>query len=280
MAFNQTLRASCQKHSPASVLGLLIVTLCFTLFADAGKAEAGSHLWRVQELFSNPDGTIQFIEMKECCGASSEVGLNGKWVQSAASGLQYVFPENLTGDTSDRRLLLATAGFAALPGAPMPDHIIPDNFFSTNADTITYWMYGAATLTFASGELPSDGLNSLDRSGTTAVNSPTNYAGETGSVDVSVGGGPTEFLRGDANQNGMVEIADSISILGVLFSGDSTSCASALDVNDDEGSDISDAIFLLSYLFSGGSAPGTPFMTCGDDPTAGGLTCDSFDACP
>ena len=42
--------------------------------------------------------------------------------------------------TSDKYLLLGTAAFAALPGAPAPDYIIVDNFFDTVEDTIWYGM--------------------------------------------------------------------------------------------------------------------------------------------
>ncbi len=156
------------------------------LVAAAGApAMAGSHLWRINEAFSNSDGTIQFIEMMECCGAASETALFGKWVLSDTTANQFDFPANLTGNTANRHLLLATSGFAALPGAPTPDHIIPDGFFSTSADTLTYWMYPAATMTFAVGALPLDGINALNADGTTGVNSPTNYAGDSGSVDAS-----------------------------------------------------------------------------------------------
>lgn len=88
----------------------------------AADAQAGSHLWRFNEIFSNTDGTIQFIELHECCGSNAEVNLSGKWVLSDATGNQFFFPENLIPPTA-KHLLLATAGFAALPGAPTPDYL-------------------------------------------------------------------------------------------------------------------------------------------------------------
>jgi len=41
----------------------------------AGPAWAGSHSWRVSEIFSNASGSIQFIELKECCGMPGENGI-------------------------------------------------------------------------------------------------------------------------------------------------------------------------------------------------------------
>jgi hypothetical protein len=136
-----------------------------------------AHLWQIVEAFSNADGTIQFIEMKECCGASFEWVLMDKYVRSDATGNEFIFPENLEpGTTANRHILLATAGFAALPGAPTPDHIIVDGFFDTNGDTLRYWTYKTGDMSFGLGELPTNGIDSLSRDGVTACNSPTNYA--------------------------------------------------------------------------------------------------------
>jgi hypothetical protein len=158
------------------------------LHLNAGEVMAGSHLWRFNEIFSNLDGTIQFIELKECCGAAGETALAGKWIASDASGAQYVIPENLVGPTSNKHLLFATAGFAQLEGAPKPDFIIPDKFLTHAADTLRYYLYTEAIMTYAAGQLPSDGILSLSVDLTQAVNSPTNYNDETGSIDVSGGG--------------------------------------------------------------------------------------------
>jgi serralysin len=149
-----------------------------------GPADAASHQWRFHEIFSNADGSVQFIEMQECCGFTAEVNLGGKWILAVDASHQYDFPENLTGNTANKYLLLATQAFADLPGAPTPDQIIPQNFLPLGGDTLEYWLYSAATWTY--GGLPTDGTTSLDRDGSTDVNSPTNYAGETGSIDASV----------------------------------------------------------------------------------------------
>ncbi|MFN0060486.1 MAG: hypothetical protein ACKVX7_18670 [Planctomycetota bacterium] len=251
------------------------------LFVGVARVDAGSHAWQVNELFSNADGTVQFIELKECCGFASEIGLAGKWVMSNSTGNQFFFPINLTpGTTANQHLLLATAAFAALPGAPTPDYIIESNFFSNESDTITYWMYPAATMSFASGALPLDGIHSLLRTGAVIVNSPTNFADVTGSVDASGGGAPQQFIRADSNGDGALDVADPISVLGVLFSGGATTCNKALDANDDGAVNIADPIYILSHLFSLGPAPGAPYPGCGDDPTTDTLTCDAVSGCP
>ena len=109
-------------------LHALLASIAFA--AGPTSALAGSHLWRFHEIFSSANGTIQFIEMHECCGSEFEVNILSKWVESDTTGKQFVFPTSLDPPTNDKFLLLGTAGFAALPGAPEPDYIIPDNFFS------------------------------------------------------------------------------------------------------------------------------------------------------
>lgn len=95
--------------------------------------------------------------------------------------------------------------------------------------------------------------------------------------DGGTGGGPM-FIRGDANADGGVDIADAIYTLGNLFSGGPSTCLRAMDANADNGVDIADAIFTLASLFSGGDAPSAPYPGCGT--AMGTLSCDAFPACP
>ena len=87
------------------------------------------------------------------------------------------------------------------------------------------------------------------------------------------------FVRGDATQDGMVNIADAIASLDHLFGGAAVDCEDALDVNDDGALDISDPISALAFLFSGGAPPLAPFPDCGDDPTADSVSCAAGPAC-
>jgi len=190
--------------------GLTVAITACAVALSATDAQAGSHLWRFNEIFSNADGTIQFIELHECCGSNAEVNLAGKWVLSDATGHQFFFPENLTPPTANKHLLLATAGFAALPGAPTPDYIIIDSFLTLGADTLRYWSYSAATMPYADGDLPSDGTMSLAVDGTVAVNSPTNYAGQTGSVNA----GPMPIPT--VSQWGFVTLALAVLAAGTI----------------------------------------------------------------
>jgi len=69
----------------------------------------------------------------------------------------------------------------------MPDFTIPANFFSTSADSVFLAGTIQPPLTFTSGQLPLDGIHSLTFDGatlSTAINSPTNFNGDSGSVTV------------------------------------------------------------------------------------------------
>lgn len=166
---------------------LLLLALGLTGHARPSSPEPlpgpmpGSHTWDITEVFSNADGTIQFVELRECCGGTNETGLPGHTLSSGSKSFSIPGPA-LTAPTSNKYFLIATAAFASLPGAPTPDRIIPAGslpfFFSTSGDTVSYVPWDSWTF----GAVPTDGVNSLQRSGAVGPNTPTNYAGVTGTV--------------------------------------------------------------------------------------------------
>ena len=156
--------------------------------------DAGAHTWDVNEIFVNADGTIWFIELTNL-GGPAERGVGGHAVISLGTTMSFsicITPEDGScnidsqADTTGKSLLFANQAFADLPGAPDPDQIVAGNaFFNIPADTIRYDPYDDLTYT---SPLPTDGINSLNEGGV-AANSPTNFAGVTGQVDASGGGG-------------------------------------------------------------------------------------------
>lgn len=183
--------------APARVRWL--VALCLAIALRSPPASAFAHLWDFVEIFSNADGSVQFVEMSTV--AAGETVLTAVVIRSLTSfqGSEpdFHFSRNLTGSTANRSLLLATQGFASSPGAVAPDFILPDNFFEIGGDTLTLRSAGQLntvfdTLAFGPGlgrTLPSDGLLSLQRVGSGASlrfealpNTPTNFAGQTGAL--------------------------------------------------------------------------------------------------
>ncbi len=85
-----------------------------------------------------------------------------------------------------------------------------------------------------------------------------------------------KFIRGDANNDGVVDLSDSVFVLGYLFGSDAAepACADAADANDSGSLDISDSIYLLNFLFNGGPGLPAPGSSApGRDPTDDQLRC-------
>jgi hypothetical protein len=85
------------------------------------------------------------------------------------------------------------------------------------------------------------------------------------------------FIRGDANADGAVNLADAVRVLGYLFLGTTLECPLLAEVAADaDGSGtvgINDPIFLLNHLCLGGPAPPGPFPECGTVPGADDAWC-------
>ncbi|HIO65151.1 MAG TPA: HYR domain-containing protein [Planctomycetes bacterium] len=102
----------------------------------------------------------------------------------------------------------------------------------------------------------------------------------SGSFTVTVEECFSDFIRGDANDDGAIDISDAIVIIGYIFLGTPSDCHDALDCNDSGNIDISDAIFHFNTLFQGGPPPPPPFDVCGLDPTEDPLVCELYQHCP
>lgn len=74
------------------------------------------------------------------------------------------------------------------------------------------------------------------------------------------------FLRGDANDDGRVNLSDGVTVLGQLFLGRAMVCGDASDADDDGEVRITDAVYLLQHLFLGGPEPARPFPEAAGDP--------------
>ena len=92
---------------------------------------------------------------------------------------------------------------------------------------------------------------------------------------------PAEFVRGDSNADGTVNIADGVFTLGFLFAGNQAPpCLDAADTDDSGKIDIADSIATFNWLFLDGAAPSPPGPeACGEDPTDDALNC-SDPECP
>ena len=92
-----------------------------------------------------------------------------------------------------------------------------------------------------------------------------------------------DFLRGDANLDGKVSLADEVTIQRFLFAGQAPpACRKTCDTNDDGLVRLNDQIQLIRLLFDprtdgwSDTLP-APFPEPGPDPTEDELPCDSYE---
>ena len=152
------------------------------------------HLWKIDEIYSNADGTVQFIEFSNA--SNGEQFVDGVSITDTANGVTHTFTVqgNLPGAaTANTHFLIATQGFANL-GIVTPDYIIPDGFVFTGGGTIDYAGYD----TVLYGALPADATHSITRAGVVATGSPTNFAGVTGQLTAST---PPTTINGTAGDD-------------------------------------------------------------------------------
>ncbi len=109
--------------------------------------------------------------------------------------------------------------------------------------------------------------------GVSAVKVRNADAKESNSASFTVLPPAPQFVRGDANLDGALDIADAVKILVYLFAGVPVGCEDALDADDSGALNVTDATVILNYLFKSGAAPAAPFPTKGADPTADGVGC-------
>jgi hypothetical protein len=168
------IKAMARMHGAAMLFAVA------ALAGGGGRAEASFHTFVIDELYSSPDGMVQFVELHEAFGFPGQNFLLGHALTSTqgATTRTYPFPANLPNSaTGGKRVLIATPAFASL-NIVTPDYIVPAPFLFPNGGRLDY----AGVDVFAYPPLPSDGVSSLVRSGAVGANSPTNYAGQTGSI--------------------------------------------------------------------------------------------------
>ena len=157
---------------------LLPILLALPLLADASEPS-----FAVVEVFSNADGTVQFVQLRETGGRNGQQGLAGKTLTVTRNGVTntFTFPADLpTSATANRSVLVVTQGYLSVPGRftefrqLVPDYVaqnelLPAEGGVVNFDGIDEWTFGP---------LPSDGFSAVYRTGNPVRdNNATNYGG-------------------------------------------------------------------------------------------------------
>ncbi len=164
---------------------------------------------------------------------------------------------------------------------PIPPPPLPSLAVATRTDTATRVATTAAITVAATAVALSMGMSAAMfgfAAAGTNTNTSTTSGGGGGAV---VSGDPNlvsvgdQFVRGNANDDGWVNVSDANFILNYLYNyGGKPACMDAADVNDDGSVDLSDAKYLMDFLFNGTRpAPKAPWPGRGVDPTPDALTC-------
>ncbi len=150
------------------------------------NASANYHLWDVAEIYSNEDGSVQFIEL--ITGNAGQEVLAGHQIQCSGPGGTnlFTFTNNLAAGTASKTFIIGTSNLGSIPGGVKPDYIMPPNFLlrGTGATNTVNFGLGQDIVTYTN--LPTNGVASLVRSGTNmifaATNSPKNYSSQSNSI--------------------------------------------------------------------------------------------------
>ncbi len=167
---------------------LLILFAAIAFCLTAGLARATYHSYEIVEIYSNADGTVQFVLLHEYAGLNGQDLLAGHILTATHAGFakQFTFPSNLPStNTAGKYVLIATQGYMDLVGsvpeftAVRPDYVIPDQFLPTDAGVVNY----AGVDEVAYGGLPTDGIMALytpsDAAFYGANNVARNFAGSS-----------------------------------------------------------------------------------------------------
>jgi len=138
------------------------------LAMGAPIAHANFHLFKIQQIYSNAAGTVQFVVLSS--GIDGEDVWHGHYIASVSLDQvvnnKYVFAADLPDSaTAGKSVLVATQGFASL-GIITPDFVVPNNFIVLGDGSVDF--AGVDTIAYYAGAIPTDGVKALFRDGSSS----------------------------------------------------------------------------------------------------------------
>jgi serralysin len=167
---------------------ICIVAIFLAVFS-AQRLFAAFHLWAVSELYSSPDGSVQFIQLTN--NSILEAQLGGHVITCAGpQGTNvFTFPTNLPSTaTANKSFLIGTPNLPGIPGGVVPDYVFTNSapfLFRSGGSQIIVGIGGSFALPAAYTNLPSDGSSALvgiSSNLSTAINSAKNFNGQSNSI--------------------------------------------------------------------------------------------------
>ena len=169
---------------------LVARSLIAAALAISGSARASFHLYDIQEVFSNGDGTVQFVELFTTAGGQQFLTGHALTFQINTTIQNSRSLSQLPGDSANKTFLVGTANLGTLYGVT-PDFVITANFFAAGINNFLNFAEGTDRVNLTL--LPTNGTSSLngqidnpvETSAATSVNAlatPTNFAGQTATI--------------------------------------------------------------------------------------------------
>jgi len=201
----------------------------FGAIVSFASANAQNLSWHFEQIYSNPDGNIQFVVLYEYGNNPNQNSLVGSQFISVHNDTEHAhdpgyvttfdFPNNLPSTaTGGRRFLIGTQGFADL-GIITPDYVVENQFVPQKSGVLDFYKVPALPydIVIYPG-VPSDGANALYRDAPNQrQNLAINFAGQTASVPATPVASPTalavEYYYADWNYYFMTSFPDEIALL-------------------------------------------------------------------
>lgn len=165
--------------SRARTQKVFALTALSALLCSTAPLYGAFHLWTIKQIYSDSSGSLQFIELFTAASGQTFTGGQQINVSDGTTTHTFTIPGNLSSDSANHDWLFGTAGIHAA-GAPTPDYVLPNNFLFTGGGTISFFGSNSGSYT----ALPTDGSNARNWADGNAVNSPQNFAGQTGMISV------------------------------------------------------------------------------------------------
>ena len=156
------------------------VVFCGALLAAlTPPAHAAFHLWTISEIYSNGDGSVQYIELSTASAGQQFLSGHAIQTHNPNNSLRstFNFAGDLPGDSAGKTFLIATAGFAAVAGVA-PDYTVAAAFMNPLGGSVDF--AGVDGITY--GAFSTDLTKATQKDGTFATATPKNFAGVVGAL--------------------------------------------------------------------------------------------------